>query len=76
LLDRDYRGVLAFRPDSLAVISLSRDHLSARPDSTRDTDAVSVLTADLVKVISHANQREEELILNSFNVGSGERHSH
>lgn len=38
---RDWRGGLAFRPDSLAAVSLSRDQLSARTDYTGDTDAVS-----------------------------------
>lgn len=38
---RDWRGALAFRPDSLAAVSLSRDQLSARTDYTWDTDAVS-----------------------------------
>lgn len=38
---RDWREALAFRPDSLAAISLSRDQLSARTDYTEDTDAVS-----------------------------------
>ncbi len=38
---RDWRGALAFRPDSLAVVSLSRDQLSARTDYTWDTDAFS-----------------------------------
>ncbi len=38
---RDWRGALAFRPDSLAAVSLSRDQLSARTDYTWDTDAIS-----------------------------------
>lgn len=37
---RDWRGVLPFKPDSLAAISLSRDQLAARTDYTWDTDAV------------------------------------
>lgn len=37
----DQRGALAFRPDFLAAISLSRDQMSARTDYTWDTDAVS-----------------------------------
>lgn len=36
----DWRVALAFRPDSLAAVSLSRDQLSAREDYTWDTDAV------------------------------------
>lgn len=38
---RDWREALAFRPDSLAAVSLSRDQLSARTDYTWDTDAIS-----------------------------------
>lgn len=38
---RDLREALAFRPESLAAISLSRDQLSASTDYTEDTDAVS-----------------------------------
>lgn len=38
---RDWRGALAFKPDSLAAVSLSGDQLSARTDYTWDTDAVS-----------------------------------
>lgn len=58
----DCREVLAFTLDSLATVSLSRDHLSARAVDTRDTDAVSVLTADPEKVISHGKRRGAELI--------------
>lgn len=38
---KDQGGALAFRPDFLAAISLSRDQMSARTDYTWDTDAVS-----------------------------------
>lgn len=38
---RNWRGALAFRPDSLAAVSLSGDQLSARTDYTEDADAVS-----------------------------------
>lgn len=41
LLVRDWRGALAFKLDSLAALSLSRDQLSARTDYTWDADAVS-----------------------------------
>lgn len=36
---KDWRGTLAFKPNFLAAISLSRDQLSARTDYTWDTDA-------------------------------------
>lgn len=38
---RDWRGVLAFKTDSLAAVSLSGDQLSARADYTRDTGVIS-----------------------------------
>lgn len=67
----DCREVLELTLDSLATVSLSRDHLSARAVYTPDTDAVSVLTADPEKVISHGKHRGAELIHIFSDTGPG-----
>ena len=70
---KDWRGGLAFRPDSLGAVSLSRDQLSARTDYTGDTDAVSrerVLTAERWSLMgTPMPSRRVDLIQSRFNSG-------